>query len=261
MTIKTKIEILLKENQELKQKNIELSKTIEIAKKWMERQIKEEINKISWNIQDDFMEEIDEKTIIKKINDFFWDLIIMNLPKEIIEHIISAEINYHFLEKNQEIDWLTIISSYQKIVDILVENYITSEFRKFAKKRWKIYLRKNYLVEKYLDLAVNKWYSISIWKLFHILKTLKSENEIYDYLNCFKSFLEKYFYIKDIIWEQNFFKMLENIVSSEILWEKRHKWFISLEETKKARKILIWNFIDKNCIIYKLIEIQNITFN
>lgn len=264
----TKINFLIKENEELKKQNSLLTKKLLVAKNWMERQIREEIIKISKkkikSLSDEtkssFVEWNHEEIITKKIYDFFWDIIIMNIPKQTIEHLISAEINYYNLEKNKEIDWFPVISSYHKVVDIIIENLITKEFRKFAKKRWQIYLRKNDLVEKFLNSVVVNWYSLSIWRFYHLLKIIKTNQELYDYWQCFRDFLDKYHYIKEIILEDNFYKNLWKIVSSEVLWEKRHKWFIEFIETKESRKILIWDFLDKNCIIYKLIEIQSIPY-
>jgi len=45
--MKTKIEILTQENLDLKKRNSELSRMLLVAKNWMEKQIKEEITKIS----------------------------------------------------------------------------------------------------------------------------------------------------------------------------------------------------------------------
>jgi Uri superfamily endonuclease len=70
--------------------------------------------------------------------------------------------------------------------------------------------------------------------------------------------LDKYTYLKDILLSDNFFKKLWFLVSSDILWTKRHRWKIDFVETRKAREIIIWNFKDKECLMYKLIETQNI---
>lgn len=261
-----KIELLIQENQKLKELNSELSKKLIVAQNWMKKQIKEEIIKISRkeikNLSDDtkisFIEWDYEEVITKKIYSFFWDIIIMNFPKQIIEHIISAEINYYNLEKNNDIDGFPVISSYHKTLDIILENFITKEFRKFAKKRGQTQLRKNDLVEKFLNSVVIKWYSLSVWRLYHLLKTIKSNEELFDYWQCFSYFLDKYHYIKDVLLDDIFYKNLWKIVNSEVLWEKRHKWFIHFKEAKETRNILIWDFKNKSCIIYKLVETQNV---
>ena len=266
--MKRKIEILMQENLDLKKRNSELSRMLLVAKSWMEKQIKEEITKISRKNIKKLSEETkvsfiswnNEEIITKKIYYFFWDIVMMNIPRQTIEHIISAEINYYNLEKNNEIDWFPVISSYNKVIDIIIENFITKEFRKFAKKRWQTVLRKNDLIEKFLNSVVVKWYSLSVWRLYNIIKTIKNNWELFDYWLCFRDFLEKYEYIKIILLDDIFYKNLWIIIKSEVFWEKRHKWFINFEDTQKARKILIWNFEDQNCIIYKLIEIQNIPY-
>jgi hypothetical protein len=162
------------------------------------------------------------------------------------------------LKENPNSDGLWVITSYQKCLDIIIENFITKQFRKFAKKKLQIYLRKNDPLEKSLNLVVNKWYILGVWRLYHILSLINKNSELYDYWKCFKQYLEKYNYISDIILKKNFIKNFEKLITSEVLGKKRHIWKITLEETKQARKLLIWDFENNNCIIYDLCEISKI---
>jgi hypothetical protein len=184
----------------------------------------------------------------------------MNIPKQTIEHIISAEINFFNLERNNDIDWFPVVGSYHKALDILIENFITKDFRKFAKKKWESLTRKNDVIEKFLNSIIYLWYSFSIWKFYHIIKKIKNDEELLYYWQIFSEFLDKYHHIKDIIMDDYFYKKLWKIVNSEVLWEKRHKGLINLKEATESRKILIWDFSDRTCLIHRLIEIQNIPY-
>lgn len=249
--------------EELKRENIELKKKLAIAQIWMEKEVKTQIIKIAKdkisNItlkdKDAFFWENVEEIITKKVSEYFWEIMILNTPSSVIENIVSAELTYYNLSENSNADWLWVITSYHKSLDTLTETYITKWFRKFAKKNNQIQLRQNDVLEKALNSVVNQWYILSIWRLFHLLKLIKEDEKLFDYWKCFKKYLEKYEYISNILFSDDFYNNFESLVSSEILWKKRHVWRISFDEVKKARTLLIWDFKDINSMIYKFIEI------
>jgi len=241
----TKIEKLKQENKILKHK-------LEIASIWMKKEIIDQMQCISeWNI--------DEK-IKKKIWLFFWDIMLLNIPLSIIENIISAEILYYNLKQNPETDWLSVIASYHKALDTIIELFITKWFRKFAKKSDNVQRKQNDLLEKHLETVVHKWYTLGAWRLFHIIKLIKTWNELFEYWKCFKEYLDKSEYISNVLLNNKFYENFEKVINSEVLWKKRHEWHINFEETKIARDLLIWRLEDRNCIIYELIKSQSIDF-
>jgi hypothetical protein len=141
-------------------------------------------------------------------------------------------------------------------MDVLIEQNITKWYRKFCKKKWYDVLRKNDLIEKALNSVVNRGFILSVWRLYHLIKLLKTEDEKhYDYVEAFREYLDKYEYLKEILLNEAFYKNLWILVNSESLWSKRHKWKISLEETKKARSLIIGDFKNKESIIYMLWEV------
>jgi hypothetical protein len=75
-----------------------------------------------------------------------------------MENVISAEVLFHSLEENKNFDGMGIISSYHKALDVLVENFITKGFRKYAHKQKQTTLRKNDVMEKTLNSVVNQGY-------------------------------------------------------------------------------------------------------
>jgi len=251
----------------LKSENKRLKKVLKVAKTWMEREVKANVIKIAKNklkrltteTKNNFFGNNVEDIISQKISDFFWEIMLLNIPSSVVDNIISAEINYFHLRENPVSDWLSVISSYHKALDILVEQNITKWFRKFCKKKWYDVLRKNDLIEKSLNSVVNKWFILSIWRLYHLIKLIKKQDEeYYDYAKAFEKYLDKYIYLKDILLSDGFYKKLWTLVGSDILWGKRHRWKIDFTETRKAREWIIWDFKNKDCLIYKLIETQNI---
>lgn len=264
----TIIEKIKKENEKLLKENKELKKKLEVAKNWMKKEIKENVKKISKNrvkkmdseVKNIFIEENIEEVITKNITDFFWEILLLNIPSAVIENIISAEISYFNLKENKNTDGIWVITSYNKCLDILIEIFITKQFRKFVKKKSQIYLRKNDPIEKTLNLVVNSWYILWVWRLYHILTLIINEEILYDFWKCFREYLIKYDYISQILLKEDFYVNFKKLILSEVFGRKRHIWKITFEETKQARELLIWNFTNKKCIIYNLCEIWKIDY-
>lgn len=254
------IEKLQKENDELRRK-------LYIARLWMEREVKAQISLItklkikeSWgNLSKTFqnLENIEE-VITKKIIDFFWEIFLLNIPSVVIDNIVSAEISFYNYNGNSNFDGLGIVSSYHKALDAILEMFIVKWFRKFANKKWQTILRKNDTLEKSLNSVVNKWYILSVWRLYHVLSLIKNKEELFDYWKCFKDYLDKYSFLKYELLDDNFMDCFKKTMDTEILWRKRHVWKISYKETQEARKLLIWDFENENCLIFKLMKSQEI---
>ena len=249
----------------LEDENIELKRKLSIAKSWMEKEFKKELKNISrekielLSIGDrnNFFSKNVEEIISTSIDSFFWEFMILNTPKIVIENIISAEVLFYNQRPNKFSDGLWVISSYHKSSDNIIEESITKPFRKFAIKSG-VKLNKNDPLEKTLNQVVNSGYILWISKLFHILSLIKKGEILSDYSKSFSDFLEEYKYIKEVLLDENFYLLLEEIVLSEVLWSKRHIWTITYEETKRARTIFIWDLKDVNCVIYKLLKMWEI---
>jgi len=260
----------MKTKKSLQQENELLKQKLEIARKWMAREVKAQnkniviskINNFTQKEKTCFLNNNIEDIVSDKIQDFFGELMLISIPAKIIRNIISAEINYYNFRNNPNFDGFSVISSYHKALDIIIETYITSEFRKFIDKSKLPRDVENDSIEKSLKSVILNNYNLSAGRLFHIIKILrkfeKEEFRLNHYTFLFYKFLKKNFYIKNILLEDSFFEIFEKIIETEVLWEKRHSGQISFVETRKARKLLIWDFKDKNCLIYKLMMIWEI---
>jgi len=252
------IKTLQEENELLKHK-------LEVAQNWMKKEVSEDKNKISkakinnstLKEKTCFLNDNIEEIVSNKIQDFFGELMLVNIPAKIIKNIISAEINYYNFRNNPNFDGFSVISSYHKALDIIIETYITSSFREFSQNKKLEY--SNNSLEKSIFLIIEKKYSLSVWRLFHLIQTIKNKEKIHwKNIIIFKEFLEKFSFIQNILLDKEFFEIFEEIIETEVLWEKRHSWQISFVETREARNLLIWDFKNKNCIIYKLMMIGDV---
>lgn len=246
--------------QKLQLENNDLKRKLKIAQAWMEREVRVQVEKIWSEHNKDWGNhtELSEEKIIETITEFIWEILMLNVPWDFMENVISAEVQFHSLEENKNFDWMWIISSYHKALDVLIENFITKGFRKFAHKQNQTQLRKNDVMEKTLNSVVNQWYILWVGRFYHLLKMIRSWEKLEDYAQCFSDYLNKYNYLWEMFLSDEFYWNFWKLINSEILWKKRHVWNINFEETARARKILIWDFENQNCIIYKLIETQRI---
>ena len=128
---------LKEENQKLREQNEELKKLLWIAKFWIQREVKNSVVKLAkrkvWWLtvqsRDVFFNENVEEIITKRIADFLGEMLIMNTPGWVIDNIISAELNYYNFKINPIFDGFSVISSYHKALDTLIEEFIAKWFR------------------------------------------------------------------------------------------------------------------------------------
>ncbi len=141
----------------------------------------------------------------------------MNIPASVIEHIVSAEINYYHLKANPNFDGLSVISSYHKALDTLIENYVIRDFRKFAKKHDQTELSENDPLEKALHAVVNKKYILSLGRFFHLIQRIRKKEPLGAYETTFVEYLEHHPDISRVILSDIFYGILKNTIDSEVL--------------------------------------------
>lgn len=249
----------------LRQENETLKRQLAVATSWMSRQWREESHKIAKRrtgkmteeVRSDFMRENMEEMNYNRIKGYFGELLLMNAPKETMGHLVDAEIAFFNLQRSNSGDGLSVISSYTKLLDALVESYVTSQFRKYAVKRGAVVLRVNDPMEKAIHFVITKRYILSIGRLYGLLKSIRTGERLFDYGSAFKEYLEKYRTIGDYLLSDEFFVPFSEIVESDVFGGKRHSGKISLQETADTRAILLGDYRDTKALLYRFLETQS----
>jgi hypothetical protein len=96
---------------------------------------------------------------------------------------------------------------------------------------------------------------MSIGRLYEVVETLKCHYNKEFYVDLFNNFLDEHHHIKDVLLDDTFFSDLKSLVEKEIFGSKRHSGSISFEDTQDARKKIMWNFENTNCLFLKLLDI------
>lgn len=191
---------MVQDIQELLRENSDLKRKLEISRAWMVREVKESAHKIatkrvgkmSSNERDDFLGQNQEEIITNRIRGYFGELLLLNAPKNTVEHLVDSEISYYSLGKSSNGDGIGVVSSYTKIIDSLIESIITNQFRKFVSKQGAVILRSNDPLEKALYLVISKKYILSTGRLYGLLKSIRRGESLLEFSNLFKIYLEKY---------------------------------------------------------------------
>lgn len=212
------------ELEHLRKENDTLKRQLAVATAWMERQWREDAHKIAKrrtgkmtdDVRSDFMRENMEEMNYNRIKGYFGELLLMNAPKETMGHLVDAEIAFFNMQRSNSGDGLSVISSYTKLLDALVESYVTSQFRKYAVKRGAVVLRVNDPMEKAIHFVITKRYILSIGRLYGLLKSIRTGERLFDYGNAFKEYLEKYRTVGDYLLSDEFFIPFSAIVESDV---------------------------------------------
>lgn len=150
------------------------------------------VGKMSINERDDFLGQNQEEIITNRIRGYFGELLLLNAPKNTVEHLVDSEISYFSLGKSTNGDGIGVVSSYTKIIDSLIESIITNQFRKFVNKQGAVILRSNDPLEKALYLVISKKYILSTGRLYGLLKSIRRGESLFEFSGLFKIYLEKY---------------------------------------------------------------------
>ncbi len=232
-------------NHSLEQENLLLKHKLEVAQKWMQSEILWAQNSIQnkWAIRDD---------IEQKIYTFFPPESLSNFPNNGVENIISAEIIFEHLLSWEDFDGISVLISYGKILDQMIELYITKWFRKYISKNSISPKYINNPLEKSLRLIVEKKFTFSLWRLYQSLDLIVKWKPLTPYVLEFANYIKSRAYLWHLLLSKSFLLQLECVIYSHALTDKRHSWRLSRADTISARDIIIWNFTDTNCILHTL---------
>lgn len=216
-----------------------------------------------WESQSDknsFYHKNLQEIIEERIYSFFPSDLLSHFPTDGIENILSSELIYYHILQWWHVDWTWVIIGYQKVLDAMIEHYITKGFRKYVLKHKLIYSPSNIPLEKSFHSIVNKKYILSLGRLYESLKKIHAWQSLSPYLKAFKDYLVEKSFLQKALLESDFLLQLETLIHLHAVSEKRHSWTLSSKDTQTARNVCVWNFEDTNCILYILASSQSIDF-
>ncbi len=244
--------------------NAELDRKLSMAAMWMRREVensmlevaKRRLAGMARQARESFVQDNQPDIIAQRIRDYFGDLLLLNAPGKTVEHLVDAEIAWYHLQKNPATDGLAVVASFQKILDLLSEQCLTRDFRKFAKKRGAVVLRVNDPLEKALYRVIQENHILSAGRIYGLLAAVAEGKPLPPLGEAFREFLGKRTELAAAFLDPEFLRRFRRLAESEVLGSKRHEGKISLEETKEARQLLAGGFEDQGGILYRMLASQ-----
>lgn len=249
------------QNQEdLIQENIELRSRLDLAEKWIRREIQGSISKIQreqskqWTrkaISNIFETEwLDILT--RRILDQFDDSL-SNAPKYTLERLIDAEIYWNTLQRYPQMDALPIVLAYQKIFDAWIEERLIAPWRnhKVHLVSWKSH--KNLINHNMdaieIDIANirTRKYTLSIGRLYQIVSLIRDWWDLGWYLwNLVSFWKDQNSNMVDILVSDELFAPFTELMEREVFTRKRHESKVNYSDAKRIREVMIDETIRKS---------------
>ena len=178
----------MQKKEDLIQENIELRARLDLAKKWMRRQVASSIAKIQKestvartrsNMSTAWKENGIDIITSKIMHQF--DSVLQNAPKYTLERLIDAEIYWHTLQEYPHMDALPIVLAYQKILDAWIEEILIVPWRTLNHQRVNrstIFSREMENLDRDIENIFSKKYTLSIGRFYQILSLIRSGAEL-----------------------------------------------------------------------------------
>lgn len=251
----------MSEEENLKKHIQELEEKLAVAQSWMRREIESQTKVIIQERENEELERRDthlQEEITENISSFFWDILLLQAPEETLENLIRSEVEYRFLSLWYQIEPLSVIISYQKILDAWIERYITKGFRKYAEKKQCVHLKVNNPLEKIFHSVVTERYILWVNKFLSSLLCIQEGGELTPYIQCFSLYISEKTSLWNLMKNQDFKASCNIILKKDFFGGKRHSGNISQDDISELRRIMVGNWKDKNCLLYKLFETEKI---
>ncbi len=167
----------MQKKEDLIRENIELRARLELAKKWMRRQVASSIakiqkestlNKTKKNLTTTWKENGVDIITAKILHQF--STVLPKAPKFTLERLIDAEIYWHTLQEYPHMDALPIVLAYQKIVDSWIEHSLISEWRT---QSGRIHISEGDSLDRDIQNIITKKYTLSIGRLYQIISLVR----------------------------------------------------------------------------------------
>ena len=164
---------LMQNREDLIHENTELRARLELAERWMRREVASSISKIQKDrltrrtrshVQGVWKEEGIDIMTERIMTEFSG--VLDHAPKYTLERLIDAEIYWHTLQQYPQMDALPVVIAYQKIIDAWIEERLIAPWRPSMRDAQhemeysKLDTDIANIIEKRYTLSIGRWYQI-----------------------------------------------------------------------------------------------------
>lgn len=235
----------MQENQTLIQENIELRSRLELAEKWMRREVANSIGRIQKEklahttrhhlsrVWSDSGVDIITTRILEQ-----FDSVLDTAPKYTLERLIDAEIYWQTLQQYPQMDALPIVLAYQKILDAWIEEQLIVWFRiEMKHSKPKIQDSK---IDTDIQNIITKNYTLSLGRLYQIVSMIRSGETLSPMLKALAlHWQSQYPRILETLISDEFFVPFTELIEREVFARKRHEGKLTYTDAKSIRELMI----------------------
>ena len=232
-------------NEDLIQENIELKARLDLAEKWMRREVASSIGRIERDKSTkstrkslaNMFESEWLDILTKRILDQFDDSL-TNAPKYTIERLIDAEIYWQTLQRYPQMDALPIILAYQKILDAWIEESLIAPYRT-KMQNTKI---GHAIHSTDTDIAniLTKWYTLSIGRLYQLLSLVRDGIKLSPMTESLISYWQSEIpNTLDTLISDTCFVPFSDLIALEVFSRKRHESKVNYSDAQRIREVMV----------------------
>ena len=232
-------------NEYLIQENIELKARLDLAEKWMRREVATSIDRIQKekstkstrkslaNMFESEWLDILTKRILEQFDDS-----LANAPKYTTERLIDAEIYWQTLQRYPQMDALPIVLAYQKILDAWIEASLIVGYRTKMQhaKIW------NSIHSTDTDIVniLTKWYTLSIGRLYQLLSLVRDGIDLSPMTESLISYWQSEIPTTlDTLISDTCFVPFSGLIELEVFSRKRHEGKVNYSDAQRIREVMV----------------------
>lgn len=230
---------------DLIRENTELQSRLDLAEKWMRREVASSIGRIERDKSTkstrkslaNMFESEWLDILTKRILDQFDDSL-NNAPKYTTERLIDAEIYWQTLQRYPQMDALPIVLAYQKILDAWIEEKLISGYRT-KMQHAKI---GNAIHSTDADIAniLTKWYTLSIGRLYQLLSLVRDGVDLSPMTESLISYWQKEIpNIFNTLISDTCFVPFSDLIALEVFSRKRHEGKVNYSDAQRIREVMV----------------------
>ncbi len=232
-------------NEDFIRENIELKARLDLAEKWMRREVatsigriqKEKSTKITRKSLANIFESEWLDILTKRILDQF-DNSLNKAPKYTTERLIDAEIYWQTLQRYPQMDALPIILAYQKILDAWIEERLIAGYR-IKTQNTKI---GHAIHSTDADIAniLTKNYTLSIGRLYQLISLVRDGVQLSPMTESLITYWQKEIpNTLAVLLSDECFIPFRDLIDLEVFSRKRHEGKVNYSDAQKIRKVMV----------------------
>ncbi len=231
--------------EDLIRENTELKARLDLAEKWMRREVATSIDRIQ--------KEQSQKTTRKSLANMFesewldiltkrildqFDDSLTHAPKYTIERLIDAEIYWQTLQRYPQMDALPIVLAYQKILDAWIEETLIAPYR--TKMQHTKIGHAIHSTDVDITNIIQKWYTLSIGRLYQLLCLSRDGVDLSPMTESLVSYWQSEIpNIFRTLTSDECFVPFSDLIALEVFSRKRHEGKVNYSDAKRIREVMV----------------------